>query len=228
MAFPPPGHPHYMPDAEREAQWNRVAVEEEPIDMTPSPAQKKYQELRTKIAQARKTMEETAKGLFTEMSAELFNDNPTLESFGWTQYTPYWNDGDVCTFRCNGEYPTVSIKVDDHLLSYDTNRGELTIDGNEIESPDEHIRTFKSMGVDEFKKNGKTYAYNAKTNTVTVNGEPFPTYDEYEEQLDVLEKKVGKFMKNFEDEDMQVMFGDHMQVTVNRDGTVETEEYEHD
>jgi len=55
-------------------------------------------------------MEETAKGLFTEMSTELFNENPTLMGFGWTQYTPYFNDGDVCTFRCNSDYPRCSYK----------------------------------------------------------------------------------------------------------------------
>jgi hypothetical protein len=25
-------------------------------------------------------------------------DDPTMKAFGWTQYTPYFNDGDPCTF----------------------------------------------------------------------------------------------------------------------------------
>lgn len=26
-------------------------------------------------------------------------DDPTMKAFGWSQYTPYFNDGDPCTFR---------------------------------------------------------------------------------------------------------------------------------
>jgi hypothetical protein len=221
-----------MPEEERQALATATLNrDEEPIE-TGEPmstaAQQKYQDLRKKIAEAKKTMEETAKGLFVEMSAELFDANPTLVSFGWNQYTPYWNDGDTCTFSCNGDYPTVSIMIDGKLVGYNSNSGELEIDGEEVEEADEYVRKFKSMGVDEFKKDGKTYAFDAKTNTVTVDGVPFPTYDDFQKEFDKLETKVGKFMKNFEDEDMEVMFGDHVSVTCHRDGRIDTEEYEHD
>lgn len=191
-------------------------------------AQQKYAEIRQKIADAKKQMEETAKGLFNEMSAELFNDNPTLVSFSWTQYTPYWNDGDVCEFRCQGEYPTVAMLVDGKTLQYDSNRGEMTIDGKESETADEHVRTFKSMRVDSFSKNGKNYVYDAKTGDVTVDGVRVPTYEENRAQFDDLEKVVASFMRNFEDDDMETMFGDHMRVTVHRGGNIELEEYQHD
>lgn len=53
----------------------------------------------------------------TKFSSEIFEDfyryifekYNTLESFGWTQYTPYFNDGDTCVFFANTEY----IKVND-------------------------------------------------------------------------------------------------------------------
>lgn len=35
-------------------------------------------------------------GLFFK---EFFNDNPKIKEVKWTQYTPYFNDGDTCTFR---------------------------------------------------------------------------------------------------------------------------------
>jgi hypothetical protein len=195
----------------------------------PTAAQQKYSELRQKIAAARKQMEETAKGLFTEMSAELFADNPQLISYSWTQYTPYFNDGDECIFRCQGDYPTVVIAVDDGVLGYNSNSGELELDGEELESAEEILRQFKSMGgVEEFKKNGKVYAFDKKTNTVTVNGAKIKTYDEHRKVFDGLEKVVGKFLGAFEDEDMKTMFGDHMRVTVHSDGTIETDEYQHD
>src|SRR5277367_3723557 len=210
MPLPPPGHPHYMSEADRQAlvdavtkKYNIDPEDEDAIDMSTSAAQQKYQELRKKIAEAKKTMEDTAQGLFSEMSAEFFNENPTLVSFGWTQYTPYWCDGDVCEFGCNSNYPTVGMEIDGVTVSHDSNSGRIMIDGEKVEDPADYIRNFKSLGVDEFKKNGKSYAYDAKTNTVTVNGAPFPSYDDYEKQFDVLERKVAKFMKNFEDEDME-------------------------
>src|SRR5271169_3652018 len=229
MAFPPPGHPHYMPEAEREALANpTVELDEEPIDTTSSVAKKKYIALRKKIADAKKTMEETAKGLFTEMTADLFADNPTLVSFGWNQYTPFWNDGDVCTFSCNGDYPKVSIMADGHLMGYSVDRDELEIDGKKVEGAEDLIRTFQSMHVDSFSKNGKSYTYDAKTKEVTADGVRVKSYEDYHKMFKPLERKVSAFMKNFEDEDMQIMFGDHVAVVVNRDGTVTTEEYEHE
>lgn len=222
--FPPVGHPHYVPIEER---LGLDKPKEENTEM-PSAAATKYQELRNKIAEARKVMEETAKGLFTEMASELFKDNPTLVSFGWTQYTPYFNDGDPCVFRCNGSYPTVSMTVDGDLMGYDSNRGELLINGEEAESAEELVRQFKGIGVDTFSRNGKQFAYDKATNTVTVDGKKVPSYDEYHKVFKPLEKIVGSFLDTFEDEDMEIMFGDHIAVTVSRDGKINTEEHEHD
>jgi len=191
-------------------------------------AAKKYSELRKKIADAKKVMEETAKGLFSEMATDLFDQNSALMSFQWTQYTPYYCDGDVCEFSCNGDYPTVSMMVDGDLLGYDSNSGEFTVNGHEEESVDSLQRSFKSLGVDEYKKNGRTYAFDKKTNKVTVDGQKVKTYDERRTMFEGLEKTVGSFMRNFEDEDMETMFGDHVQVTVKRDGTINVEEYQHD
>lgn len=188
----------------------------------------KYADLKKKIADARKQMEETAKALFNEMADDLFKENSALQSFSWTQYTPFFNDGDECVFRCNGSYPTVAMIMDGDLLSYDSNRGDFTVNGHEVEGVDELTRKFKDMRIDSFTKNGKVYAYDAKTNNVTIDGVKVKTYDERRGLFEGLEKVVGKFLDAFEDEDMKTMFGDHTQVTVNRDGTIEKEEYQHD
>lgn len=39
-----------------------------------------------------------------EIFNEIFDKNPKLESFGWKQYTTYFNDGDECTFSANTDY----------------------------------------------------------------------------------------------------------------------------
>ena len=35
---------------------------------------------------------------FDKECEQLFKEYPQLLSFSWTQYTPYFNDGDSCTF----------------------------------------------------------------------------------------------------------------------------------
>lgn len=196
--------------------------------MSTSVSAQKYAELRSKIAEAKKQMADTAKSLFTEMSAELFAENPTLVSFGWTQYTPYFNDGEQCVFSCNGSYPTVSVNVNGDLHSHDSNRGGMLVNGKEEKSADDLVRTFRSMGVDSFSKNGKQYAYNPITSEVTADGVKVPSYEDVRKIFRPMEQVVSAFMENFADEDMETMFGDHVRVVVHRDGKIEIEEYQHD
>ena len=42
------------------------------------------------------------KGEFTTIFAEIFKAYPNVEKVAWTQYTPYFNDGDPCVFGVNG------------------------------------------------------------------------------------------------------------------------------
>lgn len=59
--------------------------------------------------QAQKELAEKSREVFKEVSQELFETYKKLESFSWTQYTPYFNDGDECIFRVS-EY---SIKLNE-------------------------------------------------------------------------------------------------------------------
>lgn len=43
----------------------------------------------------------------------LFEKHPELESFSWTQYAPYFNDGDACMFSSNGIDRVNDIDHDD-------------------------------------------------------------------------------------------------------------------
>lgn len=234
--LPPVGHPHYLPIEDRLGlifdpltgnfrKKPEISAQEPTVTTA---AAKKYQALRAKIADARKQMEETAKGLFTEMSAELFADNPTLQGFSWTQYTPYFNDGDVCTFSAHTDYPTVSMVIDGRVMSWDSNSYELTDeDSEEIRTADHYISMFKNMkGVTSMNVKGQNVAFDGKV--ITIDGVPAKSRDDYRKQFDSLEEKVSEFLGTFESEDLETMFGDHVEVTVNRDGTIETEEYSHD
>lgn len=67
-----------------------------------------YQEARKKMDEALKAARELCKGAFDEGAAALFEANPGLTSFGWRQYTPYFNDGDECRFSAHVDEPDVN------------------------------------------------------------------------------------------------------------------------
>ena len=59
---------------------------------------------------------------------EIFEKNPGLESIRWTQYTPYFNDGEECVFRVHLSYPDFRYRseedFDEEGYSEDSSRRE--------------------------------------------------------------------------------------------------------
>lgn len=59
--------------------------------------------------------------IFEAAAQDLFAAYPALESFAWRQYTPYFNDGDVCTFGVYADEPTINgVSIDE--VPYNGNR----------------------------------------------------------------------------------------------------------
>ena len=103
---------------------------------------------------------------FPVLLAPLFEKSKMINSIGWTQYTPFFNDGEECTFSV-------------HELNH-------------------------------------------------VNGE---YYDSYDDDNVVDENVVEQFqsvLSSVPDDFYRDLFGDHVLVTVHRDGRIEVEEYDHD
>lgn len=66
-----------------------------------------------KIEELNKELKEGFKDALKESSDALFLKYPKLESFSWTQYTPYFNDGEPCEFGINEEpYSLIFNNVD--------------------------------------------------------------------------------------------------------------------
>jgi hypothetical protein len=106
---------------------------------------------------------------FPDLLKGAFEKHPTVESVACRQYTPYFNDGDECTFGA-------------------------------------------SLGYDDIYVNGKNY------------------WDEGKEERDLVKPMYQDFatiLLEIPEEFYKDLFGDHVEVKINRDGTVETEEYEH-
>lgn len=72
-------------------------------------------DLKEKIIEQKKRMKEfksklheDCKVFFGEEIKVIFEKYPKLEQFSWTQYTPYFNDGDTCEFGVNNCYLTIN------------------------------------------------------------------------------------------------------------------------
>ena len=63
--------------------------------------QAEFDKLIADQAELRKQFQDKAQGLFKNITKEFFEKNPGVTAFVWTQYTPYFNDGDTCEFGVN-------------------------------------------------------------------------------------------------------------------------------
>lgn len=51
---------------------------------------------------------EKSKEIFGVITKNLFEKHSKLKSFSWTQYTPYFNDGDTCEFSAHTSDPLIN------------------------------------------------------------------------------------------------------------------------
>jgi len=138
----------------------------------------KLEELKSKHAELKTQILEESKAFFKSESAHLFQSNPSLESFSWKQYTPYFNDGEECVFSANTDYVRINDVEDSEWASRKT-------------------------------------LFGGKENK------------DYDPVISEIYPQVKEFLKNFDDETMKEMFGDHCQITVTRD-EVKVDGYDHD
>ena len=70
--------------------------------MTIKSLHESVKEYDAKIKKMREELSNEFKAQFKEISQEIFAKYPDIIKFGWTQYTPYFNDGDACVFSYYG------------------------------------------------------------------------------------------------------------------------------
>lgn len=75
--------------------------------------QKKYFELKKKIDKLKAEVEKQYQAAFSELCKDFFAKYPNVHSFRWNQYTPYFNDGDVCYFNRYQTEVRFNTKVDE-------------------------------------------------------------------------------------------------------------------
>lgn len=157
-----------------------------------------YLAAREKIKEAKGEAQRLAKEAFEVEAIALVNEMG-IRSFSWTQYTPYFNDGDACVFGVNSD---AMINGADEYGDSDDEDDEETpasVPGRPTIMP-------WASGLSPEQKAEADAAYEAWR-------APF--------------KKIGAFLNGWEDEDMLFMFGDHVKVTVSKEG-IDVENYDHD
>lgn len=123
-----------------------------------------FNNLNLELANVTKKFREKAKVLLSAKMKEFFKDHPNVEWIGWTQYTPYFNDGDECIFRVNDlhfgyENPEdVYSPYDGVCVGYSKVYGYENPDGRTFEEVYKDFnavkdveRTLFSIGEDTFK-----------------------------------------------------------------------------
>ena len=166
------------------------------------------------------------KAEFEPIFQEFFKAFPEIKMIAWTQYTPYFNDGDTCEFGVNDK---VFVAVD-AVKKYEEDEDE-----DEDEDTD-RVSIYDLEYEYEFpykKPHAFVYEYAAKTN------DPY-----YTKQVDVYEQKKAElgprfvevcdgveametYLSGIPEEIYLAAFGDHVEVRVTKDG-IDVEEHEHD
>lgn len=88
-----------------------------------STLQEQFDKLIEERNELNKRFQAHAQELFKETTKEFFSKNPGITAVVWTQYTPYFNDGDTCEFSVNDPYFT-NAKDLDNLSRWGEYEGE--------------------------------------------------------------------------------------------------------
>jgi len=167
-----------------------------------SKLQDQFDKLLEEQADLTKRFQEKAQELFKETTKEFFDRNPGITAVIWTQYTPYFNDGDPCTFSVGDPYFTNADGDQfDDIASY----GEYEGEEEGVWSESDWVLTSDSE-----------YCVNRRVEMNLEGIDP---------------KSIHKFsalVQSSEMEDvMLAMFGDHARIIATRDG-FDVDEYDHD
>jgi hypothetical protein len=168
------------------------------------------EQIKSKIQEINKQKEELVAQLRTDFAPALKplfeKSDGEITSLGWVQYTPYFNDGDECIFSVNTD------------LDYG-----IRVNGEQLD--DSEFFENSTYGLQKYlKKDGSYESWIEKYPEDTLNPETMEkelkNYSILLEFEELLESIDSKFFKD--------LFGDHVEVIINSDGTTIVNDYDHD
>lgn len=172
--------------------------------MTDTSLLTEFQNAQDEIRRLEREKAEKAQQVFAEGAKKIFEKHPIVKNFGWAQYTPYFNDGDPCTFGVHEL--VVNLEIDEE---------SSTEDHLAVESFWEGAPEFSGYG--EQSKINKTVGWRE-------NEKPNPNYDpDYGEAFGA----VKALREVFTEQDLEGLFGDHVAVAVTPE-KVYVQDYDHE
>lgn len=167
-----------------------------------SKLQEKFDKLLDEQEELRRKFQATAQELFKETTKEFFDSNPAITAVVWTQYTPYFNDGDTCEFGVNS--PTFTNAPDPENVNWGSYDGD-----EEGVFAVENISYVMNSDRDYYKNEQEAIK---KAGVIDV---------------DSCEAFQRMICSSAMEDVMQAMFGNHVKVIATRDG-FDIQDYDHD
>lgn len=215
-----------------------------------------HKSLQDQINELNSQMREKSKLLMKEAFREFLGKyNEVVENVYWTQYTPYFNDGEACEFSVHDafillkddedacDYEGSSLYSEDDIVNLKSKIADIEAwEKDPMAAARKHQAEYmKRYNRDPFSYDGGRYGNNKTPEEKMAEWKPhYATKETYQEELKTAEYILSKYpnlkvdfeeikrMINGLDEDlMKAMFGDHVKVVVSVDG-IEVEEYDHD
>lgn len=173
-----------------------------------STLQDEFDAMLAEQAQLKAKFQAKAQELFKGVTKEFFAKNPGITAIRWSQYTPYFNDGEPCVFHVYDAYFT-NCPIDElHDLS--------------------RWGDYEGEREDVFSVSGMAWVLSDKHNHFKQEKAAIKSLVE-SNQLDIT--SVDKFAALIESSEMEdimlAMFGDHVIITATREG-FDVEECDHD
>jgi hypothetical protein len=203
----------------------------------------KYKQLRADldayIEAANAQIAEEARNVIATVARDFLTRNPTAHAIRWTQYTPYWSDGDACVFHRNGIELQLSSLVEGesededgapyfshHRLLKQRSffQDQIEVAKARIPMGWESVQTLRGVSL----RSGQGAIFTAEAEIARINeliakagGEEL-----YAALIADFEDSVN-IIRLINDSDFEIAFGDHVEVVVTRDG-ISVSKYQHD
>lgn len=159
--------------------------------------------IKEEMARLKEEARVRVKEFFKKGTGHIFKKFPEVKSISWSQYTPYFNDGEECVFSVQNE--------DFYVNGFDRYEDSPWRMGSYFEG---EKLVLKSDELDyDWKKdeNNKNYKEYKHPNSRSIQ----------------IQKEIESFLTQLDTDDYRTMFGDHAFVIV-RENEIIVEEYDHD
>jgi hypothetical protein len=148
----------------------------------------------------------------------ILSDQIGVKAVAWTQYTPYFNDGDACEFSVNGkQFSFVTLDEYDALLNKCRLEDNLYDNYTDVVSPDGKLVTFEAWEIYPLEEATSDYQKEKAQKLYTTIGA--------DNAVKLI--KFTQLINSIDDSIYLELFGDHVSVIMTPTETI-IDEYDHD